>query len=150
MEFLCCVCQEVFEQTRSNRRHCSKKCAKKSWFLKQGKQYFHDRYASDPERHKANSTRSRRSVKDQCFAGYGGYVCSCCGIVGEKFCTLDHVRNDGASHRRSAELGKGGERLYRWAIKHGFPATLQVLCWNCNCAKNINGGVCPHKEICNV
>lgn len=35
------------------------------------------------------------------------------------------------------------EGFYRWIKKNGFPDSVQVLCWNCNCAKGIYG-YCPH------
>lgn len=31
-------------------------------------------------------------------------------------------------------------------ILRGERPDLQVLCFNCNCAKHINGGTCPHSE----
>lgn len=36
--------------------------------------------------------------------------------------------------------------MYRWAILNGFPDELQLLCFNCNCGRQRNGGVCPHVD----
>jgi hypothetical protein len=84
-----------------------------------------------------------RQNKKTCFNHYG-HICTCCEIeFDERFLTLDHVNNDGAAHRE--EIGRSS--LYRWAIKNYFPNTLQTHCWGCNQAKEINGGVCPHKEM---
>lgn len=88
----------------------------------------------------------RRKVKDLCYEAYGGYVCTCCGVTGEKFLTLDHVNNDGAKHRKEQIGSRGGIGIYLWIIRNNFPPIFQVLCFNCNHAKQLNGGVCPHQE----
>ena len=68
--------------------------------------------------------------------------CACCGEYIVEFLSLDHV--DG---RKVLEHGKYmmGTRLYYWARRNDYPPTLQVLCFNCNCAKG-SYGICPHKE----
>lgn len=75
--------------------------------------------------------------------GYG-CRCACCGLGDERFLTIDHVNNNGNRHR--AELGGGNRRLLLQIINQGFPPEFQLLCFNCNCAKSTNGGVCPHEE----
>ena len=82
--------------------------------------------------------RRRREVLDK----YGG-VCVCCGEDKVLFLTLDHVNEDGAEHRR--KLGGSSRTIISWARKNLFPNTLQVLCFNCNLGKSLNGGICPHK-----
>lgn len=84
----------------------------------------------------------RVRVKTEVVNGYGG-ACTCCGEDNLVFLTLDHINGDGAERRRQGEP-KGGDALYRWAIKNKFPDDLQVLCYNCNCAKR-DGEVCPHQ-----
>lgn len=70
--------------------------------------------------------------------------CACCGEENIAFLTVDHVNGDGADHRRS--LSDGGQSLYRWLKKSGFPTDgFQVLCWNCNRAKYVLGQ-CPHSS----
>jgi hypothetical protein len=80
-----------------------------------------------------------RVYKDRAFAGYGGYVCACCGETTAEFLSLDHINNDGAEHRRKHR------HTYRWIVKNDFPPIFQVLCYNCNIGRFNNGGVCPHK-----
>jgi len=41
------------------------------------------------------------------------------------------VVGDGAEHRRRFNL-KGGNVLYKWLEREGFPPGFQVLCFNCN------------------
>lgn len=80
--------------------------------------------------------------KETCFDHYG-YVCTCCCIEYDiRFLTLDHVNNDGAAHRKAINK----KSIYYWAIKNDFPDSLQTHCWNCNCGKENNGGICPHQE----
>jgi hypothetical protein len=143
----CLQCGKQFETTTPQKFCCSAKCAKSKWAKEKGPKYFRDLYKSDPDYFKAQTKAHNKRIKDKCFEAYGGYVCACCGVTGELFCNLDHINNDGASHRKEMNLTDGSTSTYRWAIKNGFPPIFQVLCWNCNCAKNLNGGVCPHKDV---
>jgi hypothetical protein len=69
--------------------------------------------------------------------------CACCGETELVFLALDHVRNDGADHRRElAEEGRGAS-LARELARQGWPEGYQVLCSNCNWAKHVLGA-CPH------
>lgn len=88
-----------------------------------------------------------RHIKLEVLSTYSGGPtpkCACCGEQGLVFLTLDHINGDGKSHRIS--LG-GGNRFYRELQRLGYPnePELQVLCWNCNCAKSISGE-CPHQD----
>lgn len=89
---------------------------------------------------KANSQARRRREKSAAFDHYGR-ICVCCKQgFDEAFLTLNHVNNDGAEHKRTV----GEKSLYRWAKQNKFPSILETNCWNCNCARQVNGGVCPH------
>jgi hypothetical protein len=80
--------------------------------------------------------------------------CACCGTGGHMwFLCIDHIDNSGAAHRRElfGDAARGAsDRLYRWLRNNNFPAGYQVLCWTCNMAKNLNGGVCPHELMANT
>lgn len=92
----------------------------------------------------AESLRSRK-IKFDVILVYGN-KCECCEETILEFLTIDHINNDGASHRiKLFGKNKCGNRFYKWIIKNNFPKGLQVLCFNCNHGKFINGGVCPHK-----
>jgi hypothetical protein len=84
-----------------------------------------------------------RIYKDLVYAYYGGYLCVCCGETDPTFLTLDHVDNDGNVARKVK--GYKSARYY-WIWKNHFPERLQVLCYNCNCGRQRNGGICPHKQ----
>lgn len=65
--------------------------------------------------------------------------CLCCGISGLKFLSIDHLENNGNKHRKQI-----GRHIYLWLYSNKFPKGYQVLCYNCNHAKHLNGGICPH------
>jgi hypothetical protein len=71
------------------------------------------------------------------------------------FLTIDHVNNDGAKERKAnysqQRLGSnktiGTSDLYSKYLKEPIRMDLQVLCANCNTAKQNRknfGGKCPH------
>jgi hypothetical protein len=57
---------------------------------------------------------------------------------------FDHVNGGGEQHRK--EIGSGGGYIYAWLIKNDFPASIRLLCHNCNMAKSLYG-YCPHKTF---
>jgi len=102
-------------------------------------------YYNHKEKHQIWSKAFRTRLKDECFSHYGGYKCVCCGEEQKIFLTIDHVNNDGNVHRK--QIGyRGGIGVYTWLRKNNFPEGFQVLCFNCNHGKHLNGGTCPHKE----
>jgi hypothetical protein len=66
--------------------------------------------------------------------------CACCGENMIEFLTIDHINNNGAEHRREV-----GTKTILWIRRNNYPDGFQVLCYNCNCAKQYSGG-CPHKK----
>lgn len=88
------------------------------------------------------SIRYLQRLKSRVIAAYGGQ-CACCGESEPAFLTIDHVNEDGAKHRREIKTN----RVYSWLEKHDYPQEgFQLLCFNCNCGRRINGGVCPHQQ----
>ena len=83
--------------------------------------------------------RYSRSVKQKVLDHYG-QVCNCpcgCKVTRFEWLTIDHVNSDGKEQRQQHGVGSG---FYGWIIRNGFPTDLQVLCWNCNAAKEFFGG----------
>lgn len=77
------------------------------------------------------------------IAAYGGKcVCFGCDVIEPMFLTVDHTNGGGTKHRKS--IGKCSSGFYLWIIKNDFPKDFQILCWNCNCGRARNGGICPH------
>jgi len=90
-----------------------------------------------------------KKLKRQIVDHYGG-KCACCGIYEIYFLTIDHINNDGYKLKNREDGTKRKNRVsgylfYKQIIEDNFPNDLQILCFNCNTAKQHNGGVCPHK-----
>lgn len=83
----------------------------------------------------------RRALRAEVLRAYGE-KCACCGERNHIFLTIDHIRNDGAKHRKTITTS-----FYLWLKQSGWPPGFQTLCYNCNCGKYKNGGVCPHVKI---
>lgn len=92
--------------------------------------------------HRTAANRYVHKTRREALTHYGN-KCACCGETKLGFLTLDHPNNDGASHRRATNCGTGA-KFYQWLKKNNYPLEFQALCWNCNCGKRDNGGVCPH------
>ncbi len=71
-----------------------------------------------------------------------GRKCACCGETEPMFLTIDHVNNDGNVERKAIR----SNALPKHIVDSGFPKSYQILCYNCNCGKHRNGGVCPHTK----
>ena len=82
-------------------------------------------------------------IKDKFFEMYGN-KCNCpgCKETSRSNLTLDHILNDG--YIRKSTQREGGKREYREAVKKYNPDVYQILCFNCNCGKERNNGICPH------
>lgn len=94
-------------------------------------------------RERRNATRAQRYriLKAQALAAYGG-KCACCGESEEAFLVFDHVNDDGAEHRKTVSSGL----IVWWLARHDYPDTVQILCANCNTAKQYAPGGCPHQR----
>ncbi len=90
------------------------------------------------------SKTARAKMKASILEKYGG-VCQCCGERNPIFLSIDHINGKGRQHRQSVGL-KSSAALYSWLKRNNFPKGFQVLCYNCNMGKYLNGGICPHKE----
>jgi len=91
----------------------------------------------NPERTRAYRKRTRVKAIQK----YGG-KCECCGEVNILFLTIDHKNNDGGEERKTT--GVASTAFYLQLLRSEIREDLQVLCFNCNCGKNHNGGICPH------
>ena len=96
---------------------------------------------NNKERLRSDVKKRTAEIKRMCIKHYGD-KCSCCGEDNIKFLTMDHINNNGAEHRESIK----NYNIYYWLKKHGYPDGYRVLCYNCNCGRAKNGGICPHKE----
>lgn len=90
--------------------------------------------------------RIMAKLKAEIFEAYGGPICACCGETQEMFLSVDHINNDGYKMKRLGIHPKNGTGFYQWLRKNNFPPGFQILCFNCNQGKRVNGGVCPHQS----
>lgn len=93
------------------------------------------------ERYQFNAQERRRLARNRILAAYGE-KCACCGESDEAFLVVDHINGGGREHRRA--IG-GSHRFYGWLVREGFPPGFQILCYNCNAAKERHDG-CPHRR----
>lgn len=99
---------------------------------------------NNPRRVKLYRQKTRWDVIQK----YGGY-CKCCGENNFPFLVIDHKNNDGALERKNTYGSQNGASG-SWYLKlkrEPVREDLQVLCWNCNAAKQMFGE-CPHKTGC--
>ncbi len=108
---------------------------------------------SDPKKRQRDRDYAKqrsRKIKSITLKHYGG-ICVCCGEEEFRLLSIDHIDGRGAEHRRIVIKSSGrppsGIHMYMWLRKNNFPPGFQVLCFNCNCGRNVNGGVCPHKDL---
>lgn len=80
-----------------------------------------------------------KKVRVEVVEKYGG-KCVCCGETQFEFLCFDHINNDGSEHRKAVK-----HSMALWLKKSGFPSNFQILCFNCNNAKQYSGG-CPHRR----
>ena len=104
-------------------------------------------YQLHKEKHNLRMKELHIILRKEVITMYGG-KCACCGETEYKFLAIDHINNDGASHRKLISNNKprwkiGGAKICRWLKKHNYPNGFQILCHNCNMAKGFYGK-CPH------
>lgn len=139
-------CSSSFEPKNARQLYCDTDCANRA---KSNRRYSElnpesrqRRREWEAAKHQERSARYRSQV----FAAYGGR-CQCCGETEQAFLQLDHIDRDGADHRRNV-IGRregAGYWFYAWVVRNNFPSGLQILCANCNTAKERPGG-CPHQR----
>ena len=104
------------------------------------------------KRHRESANRGDRRRRLKVLRIYGGDPpkCACCGESNIGLLTIDHINSDGAAQRKLLVGGRAfaGNTFSRKLASLGYPKDLglQVLCYNCNCGRHYNGGICPHKD----
>jgi len=105
-------------------------------------------YYKNPDKYRALSSAGHKRRKLEVLTHYCGETpyCQCpsglCDVVDLEFLTIDHINNNGAEHRKLV----GGMNFYRWLQKNNYPEGFRVLCYNCNCGRFRNKGICPHEK----
>lgn len=91
------------------------------------------------------NAKYREKLKLETYNRYskGKIRCACCGEKTVEFLSIDHVNNNGKQERKLYGRG-GGYSFYLKLRELKYPEGYQVLCHNCNQAKQ-HYGKCPHK-----
>jgi hypothetical protein len=99
-------------------------------------------YYKTDEQHQAQKIH-RYKVRKRALVAYGGKYpkCACCGESEETFLVIDHINGCGTERRR---VERAGSPLYIYLASNYYPPGYQVLCHNCNMAKE--WGICPHQK----
>lgn len=168
----CKSCNRIKQDSLFTKRRISKdglraictKCSRiynKKYYLENIERYIKYREKNSEQRknnwkewYKLNAVEVRRKQNERSKVkryivikhySRGENKCNCCNESNIMFLTVDHIYNNGNSHRK--EIGsKSGQDTYRWLIKNNFPEGFQILCFNCNLGKSINKGICPHNN----
>lgn len=98
------------------------------------------RYWENPVLKRSAAQVWRIKIRKEGIEKYGG-KCACCGEVRYEFLTFDHIVPCGKRGREQ----QGGKYLPAWLKAGGYPTGFQILCWNCNTAKQFHG-LCPHNS----
>jgi len=121
--------------------------------VKERNRQYREEYIQRPgikERRSKLAQENSYTVKNEVLSHYSKKLSNsdfpCCNCCGEHdfliFLTIDHITNrKNVTH----EKGLGGQKMYHYLRKNGYPTGYQVLCVNCNSAKS-DSGICPHKR----
>ena len=77
-------------------------------------------------------------VKRKVLGHYSGGepICKKCSIKDLRVLSIDHLNNNGSTHRKEfTAVKKGGEKFYTWLKHRNYPKEYQVLCMNCQFIK---------------
>lgn len=97
----------------------------------------------------ARTKEHSRTIQFEAFRHYGRrrkIACVCCGESNPLVLTLDHKKGGGCAHRRRISGNRKypcGKQFYLWLKQRHWPRGFQTMCYNCNCGRWRNGGICP-------
>jgi hypothetical protein len=139
---LSCKCGATVERQRNRSSVACDKCQQKRVAATKQKWVETNRSAKNKQ---SREYYARCKAAALAYYSNGSMRCACrsCPETMQEFLTIDHVNNDGAEHRKK---NPAAISLAPWLVSHGFPEGYQVLCFNCNIAKGINGR-CPHEQV---
>lgn len=99
-------------------------------------------YAAKKQEYKTRISSTYFRWRILAVEAYGG-KCVCCGELHPMMLAIDHCDNNGTQRRKEHGVAR---KFYRWLNENNYPPEFQLLCHNCNMAKHLNGGICPHQE----
>lgn len=135
------------EKTPNKIKECSK-CGEKKKYIKFNKNSSKKDGLSNQCKNCQNKQAKeyRKRIKKKVIKAYGGQ-CECCGITNIGFLTIDHVNDNRKEHIKELDTFEGSafySKLYELNYPDNY--NLRILCYNCNCGRERNGGICPHND----
>ena len=124
------------KQNASGRTTACKECR-----AKDSAKRYHRKPLKERVRHPGVHAARKKRDQEAVFNHYGR-TCECCGESHLKFLTVDHIEKIGTKKREK----EGQTNIYRFLVRRGMPSGFRILCFNCNCGRDRNGGICPHQE----
>lgn len=120
------ICRACARNSAHERYHNDPQCRLKQRIT--GDRWYNQNFLKQQE---YNRERLRR-IKLQVLSAYSKNLsCNRCGFKDIRALTIDHIKGNGAEHRRKLRH----HNFYDWLIKHNFPKGYQVLCMNCQWIK---------------
>jgi len=102
------------------------------------------KYCKSCSKHRKERARVRLLAIRQAVLDRYGNACACCGESNPGFLTIDHKNNDGWKERKpNGKNFTSSEMICRKLVHGPKRDDIQILCYNCNCAKQRLGS-CPH------
>lgn len=102
----------------------------------------HRYYLKHQEKLKEIVHKYKTKLWNKLFEIYGN-ECECCGESNKKFLTVDHVDPIGGDRTKREK-----KDIVGYLHSLGWPTdNIRILCFNCNCGRERNGGICPHHDI---
>lgn len=121
------------EEAREHRRLIQRRWNSKESSKERKRLY----YQTHKLEHKRANDLYKARVKIEVLSHYSNEsvpICSRCSIVDIDVLTIDHIQGKGHEHKK---LTQG--HLYRWLQQNNYPEGFQVLCFNCNFKKWLEG-----------
>jgi len=109
--------------------------------LEKRRAYSREWHRKNLEKTRARNAQWRWERRLRILKAYGG-TCVCCGEDNPEFLVFDHVNGGGTAERR---IDGNGTDIAGRIEKLGYPDWIQILCANCNMAKERPQG-CPHQR----
>ena len=103
------------------------------WYLKHRKEHIKRcmvLYKKKRDVYRAKNYSREQKLRQEAITHYGS-KCVHCGEIELVVLTIDHIKDDGAVHRKTLK----GKVIFKWLKDNKYPEGFQVLCRNCNWRK---------------
>lgn len=100
------------------------------------KQLLKEKYSFNKEKISLINKFNRKEIKLSVINYYGG-KCELCEKNDPVILSLDHINGNGRKNRKEILKIDSGSKFYKWVFKNK-PNNLRLLCYNCNCKKELN------------